>query len=167
MTECCWGVVLCSFMSFTLEIKHVGGQGKAPPFLGRSPFLLTLGVGSRVSQLTQLLLWCLWDVGPAVLVSSELGLHIFWQNTHIPDVREDFTFFQLVPHSHDCLCASTSQISWPAVSPEPVSMCGHNRSLSPCSSWLLQLQPGIPGRLEEFVGRQWFTAPSVALFSLP
>lgn len=90
------GIVLCSFMSFTLQIEHWWWSGKVTPFS-----FWPWRVGSRVSQLTQLLPWCWWDVGPAVLVFFELGLPIFRQNTHIPDVKEDFTFCQLVPHSQE------------------------------------------------------------------
>lgn len=89
-----------------------------PPFLGKSPFLLTQGAG--VSQLTQLLPWCLWDVDPALLVFPELGHHILRQNTHIPDVG-DLPFFSWSHTPRSCLCSSTSQTSWPAVSLEPVS----------------------------------------------
>lgn len=96
VTWCCWGIVLCSFMSFTLQIEHCWWSGKVTPFS-----FWPWRVGSRVSQLTQLLPWCWWDVAPAMLVFLELELPIFRQNTHIPDVREDFTFCQSVPHSQE------------------------------------------------------------------
>lgn len=103
------------------RFKAFGGQGKVTPLsLGNPPsFFWHCGLGSGVSQL---LPWCLWDVSPAVLLFPELGLHILRQNTHIPDVREDFTFFQLVPHSQEppvCLSFSdflASCLPWTFVS---------------------------------------------------
>lgn len=106
-------------MSFTLQIEDSRWSEQVTPFSSWH-----WGQGSRVSQLTQLLPWYLWDVGPAVLVFLELGLPIFRQNSYIPDVREDFTFFQLVPRSQEppvCLFSDflASCLPWACV-----SICG-------------------------------------------